>query len=734
MKKIKNIYKSIFLLLLVVACTEDDRDFSYLNTVEIPTDIAVAFNITQDNTGLVTLTPTASAAVKFEVYFGDDTPTPEELIQGEVVDHVYLEGEYDVRVVAFNIKGEVAEITQPLVVSFTAPQNLVVTIENDAAVSKQVNVTATADFATMYDFYTGEPGSTDPISGNIGDTVSHTYTDAGIYTIRVVAKGGAIETTEYTVDFEVTEILEPTVSASVPPTRAVADVISLFSDAYTDVSVDTWNTSWSATSYEEVIIDGNPTKKYAALNFNGIETTSLPIDASAMTHLHIDVWTPNVTALRIKLVDFNGTGYNGNIDNHEAELSFTPTQLGWNSMDIPLEDFSGVPMSDLNQYIISADPSGDAILFVDNVYFYRPASGYASLLSDDFEGNGNITTWTGDGAGLTLNTPNIVNESINTSLSILQYEDTGGQYANVQFTADSKFDLSTGNTVYSLKIYVPSSSVTGSQPNQVSLKLQNSDLGGNSWQTQTEIVKPIVLDTWQELVFNFETDPFINLDGSSPDPVDRTDLDKVVIQVNSENNFDSVTAYIDDFAYGPALPIDSSPFATDDFEGNGTITNWTGDGTAIDTSYANPIDGSIEGMNYSSTVLLYEDTGGQYANAQFTATTKFDLAAKNKFTLKVYVPSSSITGSQPNQISLKLQNSDLGGNSWQTQTEIVKPIVLDAWQEITFDFVNDTFINLDGGSPDPIDRVDLDKVVIQLNSENNFDSVSAYIDDFKYHK
>jgi hypothetical protein len=83
---------------------------------------------------------------------------------------------------------------------------------------------------------------------------------------------------------------------------------------------------------------------------------------------------------------------------------------------------------------------------------------------------------------------------------------------------------------------------------------------------------------------------------------------------------------------------------------------------------------------------------------------------------------------------LKLQNSDLGGNSWQTQTEIVKTIVLDAWQEITFDFVNDTFINLDGGSPDPIDRIDLDKVVIQLNSENNYDSVSAYIDDLNYHK
>ena len=150
----------------------------------------------------------------------------------------------------------------------------------------------------------------------------------------------------------------------------------------------------------------------------------------------------------------------------------------------------------------------------------------------------------------------------------------------------------------------------------------------------------------------------------------------------------------------------------------------------MDNAFANPY---IDANNGSATVLEYNDDGGQYANVQFTVTPKFDLMAKSKFTLKIYVPSSSITGAQTNQISLKLQNTELGGNSWQTQTEIVKPIVLDQWQELTFDFVNDTFINLDGGSPDPIDRTDLDKVVLQVNSENNTDKVIAYIDDFNYH-
>ena len=150
----------------------------------------------------------------------------------------------------------------------------------------------------------------------------------------------------------------------------------------------------------------------------------------------------------------------------------------------------------------------------------------------------------------------------------------------------------------------------------------------------------------------------------------------------------------------------------------------------MDNTYANPF---IDANNGSATVLEYNDTGGQYANIRFDVDPNFNLQAKSLFTLKIYVPSSSISGTQPNQISLKLQDNTLGGNAWQTQTEIIKPIVLDTWQEITFDFANDTFINLDGNSPDPVDRTDLNRVVLQINSENNNDTVIAYIDDFNYH-
>jgi len=108
------------------------------------------------------------------------------------------------------------------------------------------------------------------------------------------------------------------------------------------------------------------------------------------------------------------------------------------------------------------------------------------------------------------------------------------------------------------------------------------------------------------------------------------------------------------------------------------------------------------------------------------------MSAKSKMTLKIYVESSSISGSQPNQISLKFQDGT-HAEPWTTQTEVIKSVVLDQWQEITFDFVNDTFINWSTITTDPKDRTDLNRVVLQINSENNTDTVKAYIDDINYH-
>ena len=124
----------------------------------------------------------------------------------------------------------------------------------------------------------------------------------------------------------------------------------------------------------------------------------------------------------------------------------------------------------------------------------------------------------------------------------------------------------------------------------------------------------------------------------------------------------------------------------DDFEGSGTISSWFADDCNMDLVFGNPY---VQGMNTSSTVMRYSDYGGQYANVGFDVGENLDLSTNHTFSLKIYIPSSSLTGAQNNQISLKLQDGSVGA-PWETQCEIIKNVSLDQWVDVSFDFA--TFI------------------------------------------
>lgn len=164
----------------------------------------------------------------------------------------------------------------------------------------------------------------------------------------------------------------------------------------------------------------------------------------------------------------------------------------------------------------------------------------------------------------------------------------------------------------------------------------------------------------------------------------------------------------------------------DDFEANTPSLNWVGDNCNSNPNRANPFPAE---ENSSATVLEYHDVGGQYANVRFQLAENFNVADFSRFAFQLYVPSTGLSGNQPNQVALKLQNGDLN-EPWSTQSEIVKSIVLDQWQTISFDFATDPFLNLDGGSPPPTERTDFNRLLIQINGENNNDQVLAFIDNF----
>lgn len=172
-------------------------------------------------------------------------------------------------------------------------------------------------------------------------------------------------------------VLSPPEEAAPTPTYLKDDVIALFSDAYANdlVPVDTWRADWSQSGpVEDYSVGGNGTKLYTGLGYAGIEFATSLIDATDMTHLRVDVWAPEGTVFKVKLVDFGEDGvYNLPVDQWELTFHATSTPAfvagEWSVLDIPLSEFILQSRAHLAQIILS---STDAeIVFLDNILFHR---------------------------------------------------------------------------------------------------------------------------------------------------------------------------------------------------------------------------------------------------------------------------------------------------------------------------------------------------------------------------
>ncbi len=170
----------------------------------------------------------------------------------------------------------------------------------------------------------------------------------------------------------------PMVAAPTPPAREAVDVISLYSNAYTNVPVSTWNTRWQFSTADNFFIkvQADDVIRYRSLNFVGIEFTNPLINASGMSIFHMDIWTPNptdgVNNFKVLLVDFGANNAAGGGDDKQHEITVTAPTLAsnnWVSLDIPLSAFTGLTSrTKLAQMVLSGSLPN---LYMDNVYFYR---------------------------------------------------------------------------------------------------------------------------------------------------------------------------------------------------------------------------------------------------------------------------------------------------------------------------------------------------------------------------
>ncbi len=149
----------------------------------------------------------------------------------------------------------------------------------------------------------------------------------------------------------------PTTAAPTPTVNA-ANVVSIFSDAYTNIAADL-NPNWGqATVVTQTPIAGNNTLKYAGLTYQGI-AFGAGQNVSGMTYLHIDYFSTNSTSLNAFIIS------PGPVE--KAKVLSVPTNSGWVSLEIPLSDFSPVNLSNVFQMKFD----GNGTIFLDNIYFHN---------------------------------------------------------------------------------------------------------------------------------------------------------------------------------------------------------------------------------------------------------------------------------------------------------------------------------------------------------------------------
>ncbi|MBU2882020.1 putative Ig domain-containing protein [Psychrosphaera sp. B3R10] len=148
--------------------------------------------------------------------------------------------------------------------------------------------------------------------------------------------------------------------AAPTPTALDADVISIFSDAFTNIDGVNVNPDWGQSTATSIVsIEGNNTVKMDGLTYQGIEFPNK--DVSGKTTLHIDYWTADATAFELFLISPGA----------ETNHTITTTQGGWQSVEIPLSDFSSVvDLTNAFQFKFDAQNTGNGTIFIDNLYFY----------------------------------------------------------------------------------------------------------------------------------------------------------------------------------------------------------------------------------------------------------------------------------------------------------------------------------------------------------------------------
>ncbi len=671
-------------VLLFTGCEKEEITNYAFQDISAPSDVKANFDVAQDDSGDVTITPSGEGAQVFEVYFGDGDETPVEVMPGETVSYTYAEGEYLVKVIAVGSTGLTSEFNQRLMISFRAPENLMVNVDQPANNPSNITISASADFAATFDVYFGDTEDEEPTQLLPNGTLDHTYAAPGTYTVRVVAKGAGVATAETTVDVVVPEANDPVKLPITYDEPTVNYALGVFNGASFEV-VTNPDQSGANTSASKVGALTNSGVAYEGGAYN----LGTPVDFSTSAKtITMKFWSDVAVPVLLK---FEG-GVNGERQNEVSvmhggtgweELSFN---FGTSAVKSYIDGSQGVgePFVPTGQYstmVIFVDGPGTTAgtFYLDDIKLVGAT--FSSSKIQDFEGTAPAFTVFGNIAATEV-VSNPDPSGVNTTSKVAKLTKTeGSEVWAGTFFGTGVLDLDTYNFIR-VKTWSPKAGAT------VKLKLENED---------SSIVHEVDLTTsvaneWENLSFDFSDAP-------------AADYVRVVIFFDFGNAGDGSEYYYDEVELTNGAPEMAADVVFQDFEGDAPTFTVFGNIAAVEV-VENP---DASGVNTTSKVAKMTKTSGSevWAGSFFELASPLDLDTYSKIRVKTWSPKEGVV------VKVKLENED---------SSIVHEVDLNTtvgsqWENLVYDF---------SGAP----AADYVRVVIFFDFDNAGDDSVYYYDQF----
>lgn len=261
--------------------------------------------------------------------------------------------------------------------------------QSGAATSRAVASHTGSGWETLSFDFSAPPAGFPAASGEYGQFTIYTNSDsAGAFPDPIGALTILVDDITAVAGAAITPPTLPSVAAPTPPARDPSDVISFYSDAYTNTS------NWGAIdvfsgSLTDVMVDGNMTYQLdsgTGFQYNYFAPPGTSEDLSGMTHYHVDFWVEgSVSGGEVVTAQLLNYDLADAVESNNFYQGAATSTGQWISIDVPLSSFANAAGNTnydrirLFQFLLQGPSFGP--VFVDNIYFHNNQV----LSTDQFE-------------------------------------------------------------------------------------------------------------------------------------------------------------------------------------------------------------------------------------------------------------------------------------------------------------------------------------------------------------